>query len=276
MIRSDLHAEEHGAVLREGIAAAEGPVWVVNPTGDTITELLTAFREGPPVTATPVRLLAASDPLKRIADDFVRASQAAELVTDGRLELRTLDAVPRHSLLLTKHAIVSLVECGGHVAGLTTTQEKPVSATYSAYMTRWEGAEEFSLRTPPLSAVRQTLTSEFGPGVADEFDRALAALDTQRGQSGAEDVFDEVVLALLVAAHNRELLYDISRWGEEIELASKATFSRGKTRLEEAGLVGTEKVPIDVGRPRLRLVPAEPLAGADIERFVEEAYDRLA
>uniref|UniRef100_UPI001E507812 transcriptional regulator TbsP domain-containing protein n=1 Tax=Halegenticoccus soli TaxID=1985678 RepID=UPI001E507812 len=34
---------------------------------------------------------------------------------------------------------------------------------------------------------------------------------------------------------------------------SKATFSRTKTRLEDMGLIDTEKVPIDVGRPRLRL-----------------------
>ncbi|MFB6177166.1 MAG: DUF5821 family protein, partial [Halobaculum sp.] len=33
----------------------------------------------------------------------------------------------------------------------------------------------------------------------------------------------------------------------------KATFSRTKTRLEDVGIVDTEKVPIDVGRPRLRL-----------------------
>ncbi|PWG73380.1 hypothetical protein DF186_23370, partial [Enterococcus hirae] len=59
--------------------------------------------------------------------------------------------------------------------------------------------------------------------------------------------------SLLVAAKNDVLLYDISKWGEDVGIASKATFSRTKTKLEDMGLIDTEKVPIDVGRPRLRL-----------------------
>jgi hypothetical protein len=62
-----------------------------------------------------------------------------------------------------------------------------------------------------------------------------------------------VTLSLLVAARNDVLLYDISKWGEDAGIASKATFSRTKTELEEQGAIETEKVPIDVGRPRLRL-----------------------
>ncbi|MFB6186598.1 MAG: DUF5821 family protein, partial [Halobacteriaceae archaeon] len=64
--------------------------------------------------------------------------------------------------------------------------------------------------------------------------------------------------SLLVAAKNDVLLYNISKWGEDSGLASKATFSRTKSRLEEQGLIDTEKVPIDVGRPRLKLRLADP------------------
>lgn len=76
----------------------------------------------------------------------------------------------------------------------------------------------------------------------------LGALDTARGEDG----FDEVVVSLLAAAKHGQLLYDISKLGEDVDVASKATFSRTKTTLEERGLIATEKVPIDVGRPRLR------------------------
>jgi hypothetical protein len=64
------------------------------------------------------------------------------------------------------------------------------------------------------------------------------------------------------------LLYDISKWGEDVGLASKATFSRTKTDLEEAGVVATEKVPIEVGRPRLRLrLGDDRLRSADRDEF---------
>ena len=87
-----------------------------------------------------------------------------------------------------------------------------------------------------------------------------------------ESELDEVGLSLLMAAEHGQLLYDISRWGEDTGVASKATFSRTKTRLEERGLIDTEKVPIDVGRPRLRLLLGdERLREADAEELTSAA-----
>jgi len=76
-------------------------------------------------------------------------------------------------------------------------------------------------------------------------------------------------VSLLVAAKNEVLLYDISKWGEDVGIASKATFSRTKTKLEDNGLIATEKVPIDVGRPRLRLQLGD-------DRLREASADELA
>jgi hypothetical protein len=72
------------------------------------------------------------------------------------------------------------------------------------------------------------------------------------------------------------LLYDISRWGEDVAIASKATFSRTKSQMEDAGLIETEKVPIDVGRPRLRLRFADDrLETADVEQLARVAASML-
>ncbi|RJX46853.1 hypothetical protein DP106_15410, partial [Halonotius pteroides] len=88
---------------------------------------------------------------------------------------------------------------------------------------------------------------------------------------------DEVTVSLLVAARNGDLLYDISRWGEDVGIASKATFSRTKTRMEESGVIETEKVPIDVGRPRLRLrLGDERLDVDDESEFARVARSLLA
>ena len=80
-----------------------------------------------------------------------------------------------------------------------------------------------------------------------------------------------------MAAKHEQLLYDISRWGEDAGVASKATFSRTKTHLEERGLLETEKVPIDVGRPRLRLlVGDERLGEVDAEELASVARELLS
>jgi hypothetical protein len=86
-----------------------------------------------------------------------------------------------------------------------------------------------------------------------------------------------VTISLLVAARNNVQLYDISKWGEDVGLASKATFSRAKTTLEDKGLIDTESVAIDVGRPRLRLLLGdERLADADNDELATVAQSLLA
>jgi len=100
----------------------------------------------------------------------------------------------------------------------------------------------------------------------------LDSLETARG----DDRLDEVTVSLLVAAKNEALLYDISKWGEDTGVASKATFSRTKTQLEEKGLIETEKVPIEVGRPRLRLTLADRrLQSADSDQIASAAQSIL-
>jgi predicted transcriptional regulator len=61
-----------------------------------------------------------------------------------------------------------------------------------------------------------------------------------------------------------------------VGIASKATFSRTKTKLEDMGLIGTEKVPIDVGRPRLRLKLAnDDLRNAETDQLASAAQSLL-
>ena len=91
-----------------------------------------------------------------------------------------------------------------------------------------------------------------------------------------DDTLDEVALTLLAAAAHEIQLYEISKWGEEVGLASKATFSRTKGRLEEQSVIATEKVPIDVGRPRLRLRLGDQLRDEEISDLPAAAQEMLA
>lgn len=271
MLQNDLYAEHAEEILRTGLAEASGDVFLINPTQRTVRQFVEILSDSD--RNTRVNLFADQRPLKNLAGDFLVASRMADLVATDSLAVRSFDRVPRHSVLLTGEFLVSLVETGERAVGLVTDNDAIVESTNASYRTRWEAAEPFSLRTPPLSDVRESLEAEIGAETAADFDRMLAVLETARGNG---EGLDEVTVALLVAARNRELLYSISRWGEDVRLASKATFSRTKNQLEDRGLIDTEKVPIDVGRPRLRLkLGTVGLRQADIEELADRVKEQL-
>jgi hypothetical protein len=248
-----------------------GDVLAVDPSTRAIEQLVDVLTEhDDPVT---VRVLAAESALKAVADDFGTAATAADLIENDTLELRATEGTIGNSLLLTGDVVVSIVPSAETVAGLTTRDNEFVADAHEQYESAWRSAEEFTLRTPPLSCVGETLSEELGTNVREDFD---AALDSIENTHDGEEL-DGVTLSLLVAANNEALLYDTSKCGEDAGVASKATFSRVKTTLEEAGLVETEKVPIDVGRPRLRLLFGEErLAEADASQLPHVARELLA
>lgn len=225
-------------------------VLFVNPAPDvfrTVMMSAAAFEEELPT----LQVLATPDVLKSAVDDFILASHIAELVDQGRLELRTTTDITRSSLLISDDQIITVITLDDELTGLRSMDDELVTNARTTFDNDWESGEEFSLRTPPISRVRETLADELGEGVEDDFMMIFESVDRIPGEG---DELDAVAIALLVGAHNEVLLYDISKWGEDTGVASKATFSRTKTRLEDRGMIETEKVPIDVGRPRLRLV----------------------
>ncbi|MFC7154311.1 transcriptional regulator TbsP [Halomarina halobia] len=258
------------SLLSAALADAEGTMYVVSPSADTFEAAVDVIADAEDVS---VRLLGDERMLKDVLDDFLVASTAADLIDAGRLELRGYDE-PSNTLIVTDETVTAIVGAGNLVAGLATDDGDFVESAGQQYEAAWEDAEPFNLRTPPITRVRDSLNEEIGADVAGDFDGVLASLETARGDG---DGLDEVTISLLVAAKNQELLYDISKWGEDVGIASKATFSRTKTRLEELGLIDTEKVPIDVGRPRLRLVLGDDrLREADTDELANVAQSLLA
>lgn len=258
-------------VFEDALAGLEGTVYVVNPTEDAIDDLVNVLEN---LEASPdVRLLGRADALKDAMEDFLIASTAADLIEAGTLTLRTAED-RAGTLIVGETRVVSVVGDEDTVGGLVGTDEEFVDAVHARYDDVWADAEEYTLRTPSITRVRETLSEDLGPETAEDFDGILSSLETARGDG---DGLDEVTISLLVAAKNEELLYDVSKWGEDAGIASKATFSRTKTRLEDLGLIDTEKVPIDVGRPRLRLLLGdERLEGASPDQLASVAQSMLA
>ena len=256
-------------VIESGLPSDSDVAYLIDPTPSVLRAMIEVCADT--VELPSVRVLADRSLLKTVSDDFPVASNAAELVDRGVLELRVATADAGNALLVTDTSIVAVVSAGEQVAGLVTTDEAFVRGVNETYRTHFEAAESFSLRTPALSAIRSSLDDEFGSAVRADFDAVLASVGADDGPG-----LDEVVISLLVAARSDVLLYDISKWGEDTGIASKATFSRTKTDLEDAGLIETEKVPIDVGRPRLRLRPGDDrLETAEPERLAAVAADLL-
>ena len=230
LLKSDIDA-----TLTEVFDGVDAPIYVVNPSAETISALMTTLdsESAPP----DVRVLADESTLKDVMDDFIVASTAADLVEAGTVSMRLLEEVPNHSIAVTEGSVYALVAVGDVVGALATDDDEFVDEAEDFYAGAWDRAAEYTLRTPAISRVHSSLQSEIGPETAEDFDSVLSSLATARGDG---DGLDEVTISLLVAARNQELLYDISKWGEDVGLASKATFSRTKTKLEDMGLIDTE------------------------------------
>ena len=223
-------------------------LFLVNPSVETVdTVVNVAFDE----ESQEFRILVEESVMKSSVNDFPFATKAADLVDQDRFEFGALEELPRNSMLLGDERVVVLVTDDDQVLGVTSTSDNLLTSLSESYMEYWGQSEPFKFRTPPLSIIRETLEQDFSDEFLGDFDAAFDSLETMQDEG---EMIDEVSLFLLLAAKHGELLYDISKWGEDNGVASKATFSRSKTTLEDLGLIDTEKVPIDVGRPRLRLL----------------------
>ena len=261
-----------GRVVASALRSGSGVAYVVDPTPAILRALVESGVDAD--RPAPVRVLADRTVLKTVADDFTVATAAAELVDRGAIELRVADADPAagNALVVTDESVVAVVPMGERAAGLATDDDAFVGEAAETYRNRFEAADAFTLRTPALSAVRASLETDLGDDVRADFDAVFESLDDDSGPD-----LDEVVVSLLVAARNDVLLYDVSKWGEDVGIASKATFSRTKSELEDRGVIETEKVPIDVGRPRLRLrLGDDRLRDADPARLAPIAAELLA
>lgn len=257
-------AEVLRALLSERSELSE--VFVVGFTEEPIAALVEVLAD---LDDSPsVQVLTTESLLKWLRSDFHLASTAADLVAAETLSLQVPgEETFEPALVVDEESVVSVVTAGNRAVALGTDDAEFVANMRERCTTGWETGETFDLRTPPRSRIYETLSTEIGSDVAEDLHTMFEAVETTQTKgygSTADDTLDEVDLTLLAAAKHEVQLYEISRWGEDTGLASKATFSRTKNRLEDQGMIATEKVPIDVGRPRLRLV-----LGADRLREVE-------
>lgn len=229
-------------------------------------EALSSFEDDSP----SIKLLANETDIKDTVEDFKVASKAAQIIEKGNLSIKSNEVQKRSTLIITETTTASVVEANGKTNILQSDNTNFVEDATAEYQNQWDEENEFTLRTPPINKIIETLEEEISKEARETFESILDATNEVTGNEGS---LSSVNICLLSAARNDILLYNISKWGEDVGIASKATFSRSKTNLENSDIIETEKVPIDIGRPRLKLKLADNLEELDTEELVERVIE---
>jgi hypothetical protein len=250
------------AVVTQAIeAAGDAPIMAL-PSIPLVRAAISAVEGISP--GETIRLVAPERVMKAIRDEFGTAGQLATLVEQEAIAFRVGDEADVGAYLASESGYTSFTGARAigdeepPVIGLAGDDANTSATLHEQAEALWEAADEFRLRTPPLGPAIEGLGEEVGEGIMDDLEEVLASDRTARMVGTDVDV--AIVLALLTA-RNSGVLYDLGNWAENFRVASKATFSRKKGRLEDLGLIETEKVHQEVGRPRQRLVLSDDLEG---------------
>lgn len=239
-------------------------VFVVDPDADLLRELVYVWSESE--KSPPLRLLVRDETVEDTFEDFHLASRASGLLEDDLLDIRTLEERADNTLCVADDRLSVFVPTDEGRYQLATNDGQTVDSVVGRYETVWEAADERRVR----AASRRQIASAFSDRLGDEMAEDLLELFDAVPELYREDPANQYALTLLAGARHEALHYEIRRAGEDAGLASQATFSRLKNVLEDEGLVATEKVPVEVGRPRQRLVLADSeLRKAPIESIPE-------
>lgn len=253
-----------------GDAPADSVQYLLNPP----TEFLFALAEvGEKIEGLPeIRVIGRHESLRQFRQDFLMGSRIATLVADGSVSLRETELNDETPMVVGDDRLNTLVLVEDVATAIETDEPTFLPDAVGSCAELWENAEEYRVRTPPLDGLVDSIEADLGPGFKRGFE---ASLDVAHGLRDRTQ-FHEVQAALVVAANNELLHYDVSKWGEDSGLASTASFSRHKSKLEDEDVIETEKQPVEMGRPRQRLKLTEHYQTLAEEDSIEKVIARVA
>lgn len=257
---------DEGSTLTAVLKNTTRPLYLLRPSMEVLDSIVRIVHEN--VEKPLIHVLATEDDLRSIRQTFSTATFTADLIDEGDLTLTPTAPSGQGTLLVSEEGIYTVATVDEHQFVFGSTN---VPAALVEHCSNCHGTQTFDLRTPGMTHILESVEETFSVDIRDDLS---AAIETSANSD--EVNLDEATIALLVASKNELLLYDLSRWGEDIRLCSKATFSRTKTELEDHGIIETEKVPIDVGRPRLRLRLADEYVPVSIPELLQEVTATLS
>lgn len=236
------------------------------------TDLVVALEEADGVDE--IAILTDSDTITELRELFFTTTRLVDYIQEGKIEIR---AQPTHlqSLIITEDSVEATTGFpDADPTVVETTEESIVEDTIKTFDERFEEAEEVTFRKPGYSSLLDSLRQQFDDSLVEDFEEALRkAKEPERPSLEIDPVF----VNILVGAYNEVSFYQLSRWSEDIGLASRAKFSRKKGELEEEGIIDYENIPRPVGRPRQRLLVGEAVADEEsIEDIIATAIQDLS
>jgi hypothetical protein len=241
--------------------------YLLNPPVAVLRSLVPASATDDDGDLPPLRVLARKNTLHDIRQQFPLASRLQELIDEGQVALCKSPIDQNTTVLVSETELIAFVLIEETVEWLTMDESKDSAGVFTELDELWDDSEQYRLRTPPLTATLDSATETLGESFGDRFERAVEWAEALPDPTE----FHAIRAAVVIGAAEEQLHYEVSKWGEDASVASKASFSRHKVELEERGLVRTEKVQVPMGRPRQRLFLTDEYR----DLFDEEGLDAL-
>ncbi|WP_336330833.1 transcriptional regulator TbsP domain-containing protein [Haloarcula sp. CGMCC 1.2071] len=191
---------------------------------------------------------------------FPLNARISELITQDKVNIYASEATPLSTIVFDGSQLYTLVRFGQIEQFAKSTNEGLQTSLNAEFVRITESAELVDPDILAWSELLGQLEQIVDSDTRHEFERLIEA--ARIDNLGA---LDHISVALVAAAHSGALLNDLSTWSEEVGLASAATFSRRKQKLEDSGIIYTEKVPIEVGRPKQRLKLSDAISKVEIQ-----------
>jgi len=191
--------------------------------------------------------------------NFPLNAQISELIAEDKLSIYASEVTPLSTIILDGTQVSTLVQFGQTEQFAKSTDEDLQTRLNAEFIQVTESSDQINPDILAWSELLSHLEQIVGSETRHEFERLIEAARIEN--LGA---LDDISVAIVSAAHSGALLNDLSTWAEEVGLASAATFSRRKKNLEDAGVIYTEKVPIEIGRPKLRLKLSDAVSEVEV------------
>ena len=197
------------------------------------------------------KILLTHDIASQLSDKFPMNSYFQKLQGSGDIEVKQTSSpdIQLSELYISGDRVYYPITFASFKTYLELSSPEILQPMSEEFDTCFSDADELDLAVPPWRELLEGLAEATSKETAQEFETLVEAATPDD-----LDSLDEVSLALIAAARTGALQYDISKWGEEMNIASKETFSRRKSSLVDDGVVTTEPVQVEMGRPRERLL----------------------
>jgi hypothetical protein len=207
-----------------------------------------------------VVILAPESTANRLEQSFPLNSKFKEILEQHTATFYAIADTPLPTAIIDEENVYYYVRMGEIEKFVKLSSNDATAIFTKEFDSLLESAYCVEIDVPAWSELLTKLESIVGSQTRSEFEQLIEAAQLEEMNS-----LDAVSVALIAAAQSGALTYDLGKWAEEVGVASKATISRRKTALEEDGIIYTENVPVEVGRPRQRLLLADQVSAVRIE-----------